>query len=65
MVNFNIGQKKIQILSDHCVDRAIVIVGKWKLEGLEATMINVYAPNAITEQRVLWSCGNNVKHLGY
>lgn len=43
-----------QIISDRCLDRAIVIVGKWKIEGLEATMINVYAPNATAEQRVLW-----------
>ncbi|KAK5787165.1 hypothetical protein PVK06_041818 [Gossypium arboreum] len=32
----------------------IVVEGKWKDDGMEATMINEYASNAFSEQRVLW-----------
>lgn len=43
-----------QVTSDYCVDRVIVLVGKWKLKGMDATLINIYAPNVIVEQKDFW-----------
>lgn len=41
-----------QVTSDQYVDRVVVVEGKWKDGGLEATMVDVYAPNATADQRV-------------
>ncbi|KAG8499712.1 hypothetical protein CXB51_006382 [Gossypium anomalum] len=34
--------------------RFIVVEGKWTLEGKEAVLINIYAPNCISDQKILW-----------
>lgn len=38
-----------QVIRDLYVNRAIVLVGKWKIEGMDATLINVYASNVVVE----------------
>lgn len=40
-----------QVTGDPCVERAVVVEGKWKDGSLEDIMINVYAPNAKRDQR--------------
>ncbi|KAL1174575.1 hypothetical protein V6Z11_A04G023300 [Gossypium hirsutum] len=40
--------------SGMCEQRFIVVAGKWALEGMEAVLINIYAPNSSTDQRILW-----------
>ncbi|KAG8479390.1 hypothetical protein CXB51_029883 [Gossypium anomalum] len=42
-----------QVDKDLCEERFIV-VGKWLPKGIEVVLINVYAPNTISEQKILW-----------
>ncbi|KAK8331582.1 hypothetical protein V6Z11_A10G084700 [Gossypium hirsutum] len=37
-----------------CINRLIVVEGFWCVEGWEAALINVYAPNMLREQKIFW-----------
>lgn len=51
----SIWDKNVSQLSrEFFVDRVIVLIGKWKIEGMDATLINVYAPIVVVEQRGFW-----------
>lgn len=42
-------------VSKDCSDtRFVVVEGKWSLEDMEEVLINVYAPNILTDQKMLW-----------
>lgn len=39
---------------DYCVNRFIVVEGYWCSKGWEGVLINVYAPNMLRDQKILW-----------
>lgn len=37
-----------------CAKHFVVVEGKWVVEGLDATVVNVYAPNGSSDQKQVW-----------
>ncbi|TYH93990.1 hypothetical protein ES332_A12G011100v1 [Gossypium tomentosum] len=47
-------KNKFILFKDWSDDRVIAIEGKWVKEDLDVVLINVYAPNIVSEQCTLW-----------
>lgn len=43
-----------QLDREYCYDRLVILEGKWRVDGREVVLINIYAPNVLAEQKVLW-----------